>query len=57
MLHQEAARPHFDAVLSLADQTVIARAALLAYFGRDAEAEVVRFAAGYHNLKEASSHS
>lgn len=29
----------------------IERAALLAYAGREAEAEVVRYAASYHNLE------
>lgn len=38
--------------LSVQDQRIIARAAILAYGGRHAEAEVVRFAARYHNLKE-----
>lgn len=41
-----------DLMLSVREQEIIMRAAKLANAGRYAEAEVVRFAAGYHNLKE-----
>lgn len=43
----------FDTILPPDDQEVITRAALYAHEGRHAEAEVVRFRAGYHNLREA----
>jgi hypothetical protein len=39
-----------DAVLPVAQQQAITRAALLAHQGRLFEAEAARYAGGYHNL-------
>ena len=41
-----------DQIIPVRVQKLIAKAAVLAHDGRHAEAEAVRFAAGYHNLKE-----
>lgn len=50
-MHPEA-EYELDKIIPVVEQQVIARAALLAHQGKHAEAEAVRYAAGYHNLKE-----
>lgn len=41
---------HLTSVLPAREQIAIAQAALLAHAGKHAEAEVARFAGGYHGI-------
>lgn len=44
--------PHVPVALTAAEQAAIVKAAVFAHDGKHAEAEVARYAGGYHNLKE-----